>query len=108
MSSNQQVVYRYTIDMNGEPRIQIPWHPQSKVLHVALLEGSPERVHFWVAMPVQDGPLPSFREFYVVGTGMNFPAEDVVEGVTVWEGDGRMLPRIVWQLIRHEPQEEEA
>lgn len=99
MNETQQVVYRYTIDLNGEPGIQIPWHPASKVVHVALLDGAPDRVHFWVAMPLQDGPLPFFREFYIVGTGQPFPATDIVEGVTVWEGG----QRLVWQLIRREP-----
>lgn len=103
MNEPQQVVYRYTINLEDDSRIQIPWHPASRVVHTALLDGTPDRVHFWVAMPVLDGPLPFFRDFYIVGTGMKFPATDIVEGVTVWEGKGRMLPRIVWQLIRHEP-----
>ena len=101
MEEPQQVVYRYTIDLNHEPRIQIPWHPASRVVHTALLDGTPDRVHFWVAMPALDGPLPFFREFYVVGTGHPFPATDIVEGVTVFEG--RNGGRLVWQLIRHEP-----
>lgn len=99
MSEPQQVVYQYTIDLNGEPRIQIPWHPASKVVHVALLDGTPDRVHFWVAMPFQEEPLPFVRFFYVVGTGHLFPSKDIVEGVTVWEGG----TRLVWQLIRSEP-----
>ena len=99
MEESQQVVYRYTIDLNHEPRLQIPWHPVSRVVHTALLDGTPDWVHFWVAMPL--GELPFKRTFYVVGTGTPFPASDVVEGVTVFEG--RNGGRPVWQLIRHEP-----
>jgi hypothetical protein len=98
MEEPQQVVYRYTIDLNHEPRITISWHPLSKVVHTALLDGTPDRVHFWVAMPVA-GELPFTRTFYVVGTGYPFPATDIVEGVTVWDG----AQRLVWHLIRHEP-----
>jgi hypothetical protein len=101
MNEPQQVVYRYTIDLNDEPRITIPWHPASRVVHTALLDGTPDRVHFWVAMPILDGQsLPFNRSFYIVGTGHPFPATDIVEGVTVWDSP---RGRLVWQLIRHEP-----
>lgn len=98
MNEPQQVVYRYTIDLNDEPRITIPWHPASRVVHTALLDETPDRVHFWVAMPV--GELPFNRSFYIVGTGQPFPATDIVEGVTVWDSP---RDRLVWHLIRHEP-----
>ena len=99
MSEPQQVVYHYSVRPGD--RLQIPWHTTSRVVHTAFLDNSPDSLHFWVAMPMQ--PALFSREFYVVGTGMLFPATDVVDGVAVWEGKGRMLPRIVFQLVRHEP-----
>lgn len=101
MNEPQQVVHHYAIDLNGEPRIQIPWHPLSKVVHTALLDGTPDRVHFWVVMPF--GDLPFYRDFYIFGTGQPFPATDIVEGVTVWESKDDPFLRLVRHLIRREP-----